>query len=573
MSVQSKGPVIGIDLGTTNSVVAVLKDGIPVVLKVDGQKTMPSCVGISAEGDIIVGQAARNQIAIAPERTVSSIKRKMGETVEIKLGKISYRPEEISALILKKLKQAAEEALGESVDQAVITVPAYFDDRQRHATMDAGKLAGLEVLRIVNEPTAAALAYGADRSAKETLIVYDLGGGTFDVSLVQVEDRVVEVKASHGDTHLGGDDFDELLMHYMIKQSGLKINLYNNASLRRRLMLIAENTKIRLSSEASVRVLEEYIFENKHLDVKIQRPDYEALIEAHLERSMQSVSKSLSDANMLPSAIDRILLVGGSSRTPRVFEKLKGLFRKEPRFEIDPDLIVAMGAAVQGGLVTGQETQTLLVDITSQAFGIESLGTVAGQFCTDVFCPIIEKGSPIPFQKSSPFYTIRDGQKAVEVRVFQGEGEITQNCRFIGDFKIQGLDSNAPEGSMIVVHMELDSNGILAVKAVEEHTGLSKQVEMRLPKEEVALDLAASREKLGLALSDSSFTASVKTEAVPESQPQAQSLMERLRVVMETCADSDKEECREILSQLEASGGELQEELLARAEDFLYFIE
>jgi len=572
----SNGPVVGIDLGTTNSVIAVLKDGLPVVLEVDGEKTMPSVVGLAPDGEIIVGRPARNQISVAPERTISSIKRKMGESVEVALGDQKYRPEEISAMILRRLKKSAEEALGEPVTKAVITVPAFFDDHQRHATLNAGKLAGLEVLRIINEPTAAALAYGADRAKRETLIVYDLGGGTFDVSLVQVEDGVVEVKASHGDTHLGGDDFDEALMYHLVKKSGLDIDPDKDPSLRRRLTLIAEEAKIRLSTEATTIVKEEYLAGNKHLDLKIVRDEYENLIRGHIESSMKSVSKSLGDGSMLPGAVDRILLVGGSSRTPLVFERIRALFKKEPHFEIDPDLIVAMGAAIQGGIITGQVTKTVLVDITPHAFGVSVIGDLDGEYCNDIFSPVIEKGSPIPFRKSCRFFTNHEGQEAVEVKVYQGEGQRVGECTFVGDFLADKLDETAPECTPHTVRMELDANGLLTVTVIEEHTGLTHRAEMQVSVERSSINMEASKAKLdahlGMTPSKTTSGESGRTQSA-KGEPRHALLLGRLRRAIDSCEDpDDRVELQALIGHFESSQGE-DAQKLAKAENLLYFLE
>ena len=376
-------PIVGIDLGTTNSEIAVIRDGRPEVIRIDGEAILPSVVGLDPEGRLLVGTPARNQWVLAPERTVRSIKRKMGEDVRVRLGDREYAPQEISAIILGRLKERAEQFLGQPVRKAVITVPAFFNEVQREATREAGELAGLEVVRIINEPTAAALTYDPDAENMERLLVYDLGGGTFDVSIVQVERGVVEVLASHGDTHLGGDDFDQLLLDYVCDEFAKehKIDLRKSLVAKSRVLGAVEEAKKVLSAEAVATIQEEFIAESGgaalHLDLEIERAEYEALIEPLLAKTLTCVDQSLDDARLNAQQIDKVILVGGASRTPLVHRLLERRLGRELHTEVDPDLCVAMGAAVQGGLINGIDVGPVLVDITPHTLGIPALGELA----------------------------------------------------------------------------------------------------------------------------------------------------------------------------------------------------
>ena len=471
--------VVGIDLGTTNSSIAVVKDGGVTVIPVEGQPSMPSAVGLDPAGRLVIGRAAKNQSVSAPENTLLSIKRLMGTDQTVQLGGKSYRPEEISALILGELKRAAEAHLGRPVTHAVITVPAFFNERQRQATQDAGSLAGLEVLRIINEPTAAALAYGAGSSGnleRETLLVFDLGGGTFDVSLVSVENGVVEVRASHGDTHLGGDDFDLLLAaegekRFLEKHPGATLP----ATTRLRLKAAMELAKIQLSDAPYSAVREEYLTEAGHLDTELARSDYESLIEPLLEKTLDCLQRSLSDAGVTAAQVDKVMLVGGATRTPFIHALLADRLGKEPRHEINPDLIVAMGAAIQGAALAGQPAPAILIDITAHTYSIQAImtdenkgwGTVLG--CV----PIVRRGTPLPVRKSESFSTIKDNQKGIDVTVFQGEDILPEGNLEIGKFKFDGLAA-VPSGNSVLVEFQIDLNGLLKVTATEKHTGLAK---------------------------------------------------------------------------------------------------
>jgi molecular chaperone DnaK len=468
--------IVGIDLGTTNSELAVIQDGQIKVVPIHGHPIMPSCVGIDAAGKLIVGQTARNQLIAAPDHTILSIKRKMGEDVKIKLGEQEFSPEEISSFILRELKQEGERELGQPIKKAVITVPAFFNERQRKATQVAGELAGLEVVRIINEPTAAALAYGAGVTEGETMLVYDLGGGTFDVSVVVVEQGVVEVKSSHGDTRLGGDDFDQLLVDHAVLEFKRQHNveLHSDPKALRRLKVVLERAKCTLSDEPAVSIREEYLDGLNHLEMELLRHDYEALILPLLERTLTCCHQSLTDAKLGPKDIHKVMLVGGATRTPLVQTLLKERMRLDPRFEINPDLIVAMGASVQAGVIAGEKRHSILVDITPHTWNTTALVMRRGY--EEIGCiPIIPRNTPLPASKSEMVCTLYDDQKEAKVEVYQGESLVPAENLFIGDFMVEGL-SPVPAGNPIIIHFDLDLNGMLKVTATEKVTGMAKSV-------------------------------------------------------------------------------------------------
>ena len=477
---MTDSPVVGIDLGTTNSEVAYLVDGQPHVIEEDGDRgVVPSCVGLDPQGRVLVGTEARNQHAAAPERTVRSIKRRMGTDERVRLGDQEYAPQEISAFILKALRERAERYLGQSVTRAVITVPAYFTDAQRQATREAGAIAGLEVARIVNEPTAAALAYGAQRHERSRLLVYDLGGGTFDVSVVAVEAGVVEVLSSTGDNQLGGDDFDRLLVDRLNAHLAAELGLADpeeDLALQARLQRAAEQAKIALSTEPYAHIDEDHVGtvagRARHLSYELSRTDFETDIEALLERTMASVTSALSDAGMAPRELDRVLLVGGSTRIPRVSELLREHVGDEPHGEVDPDLCIVMGAALQAGMEMGRDVDSVLVDVTPYTFGTSAVDEVDGELRETKFVPLIRRNTRLPARRTEVFHTIHPQQETVEVEVYQGESaDARQNVR-IGTFMFEGL--NARRGAHdegILLTYELDLDGILELHAVERATG------------------------------------------------------------------------------------------------------
>ncbi|MBI3939631.1 MAG: molecular chaperone DnaK [Acidobacteria bacterium] len=489
--------IIGIDLGTTNSVVAVMEGGEPVVVtNPEGGRTTPSVVAITKAGERLVGQVAKRQAVTNSENTIFSIKRFMGrkysevseemkmvpyKVIEtsntdagVRVGDKTYSPPEISAMILQKMKSAAEEHLGEKITQAVITVPAYFNDSQRQATKDAGRIAGLEVLRLVNEPTAAALAYGLDKKKDETIAVYDFGGGTFDISILEVGEGVVEVKSTNGDTHLGGDNIDQRLMDWIVdefrKDQG--IDLSKDKMALQRLKEAAEKAKMELSTTLETEINLPFVTADaggpKHLTMKLTRARFEQLVDDILQRSVAPCRQALADAALKPEDIDEVVLVGGSTRIPRVQQIVRELFKKEPHKGVNPDEVVAVGAAIQAGVLRGEVKDLLLLDVTPLSLGIETLGSV--------FTRLIERNTTIPTRKSEIFSTAADNQTSVEVHVLQGERPMAHDNRTLGKFHLVGLPA-APRGvPQIEVTFDIDANGIVNVSAKDLGTGKEQKI-------------------------------------------------------------------------------------------------
>ena len=492
------GKIIGIDLGTTNSCVSVMEGNEPVVIQnAEGGRTTPSVVAFSKDGERLVGAPAKRQAITNPDKTVASVKRFMGRmfnevkgeteqvaykvvkgddgTARVQIDDRKYAPQEISAMVLQKMKQTAEEYLGEKVTEAVITVPAYFNDAQRKATQEAGKIAGLEVKRIINEPTAAALAYGLDKKdVDQTIAVYDLGGGTFDISILELGDGVFEVKSTNGDTHLGGDDFDQRIINFLADEfkSSEGVDLRNDAMAMQRLKDAAEKAKIELSSSQKTNINLPFITATqegpKHLNIDLSRSKFEQLVDDLVKRSITPCEKALKDAGMSKSEIDQVILVGGSTRIPRIVEAVKEFFGKDPSKGVNPDEVVAVGAAIQGGVLSGDVEDVVLLDVTPLTLGIETLG--------GVMTPLIEANSTIPTSKSQTFSTAADNQSSVEIHVLQGERAQAANNRTLGRFHLDGIPP-APRGMpQIEVTFDLDANGVINIVAKDKGTGKEQTI-------------------------------------------------------------------------------------------------
>ena len=558
--------IIGIDLGTTNSEVAILSGGKPHVVREDDDAILPSCVGLDEAGDIIVGRQARNQSAVAPERTVLSIKRLMGSDTRVRMGAEEYTPQEISAFILKALKERAARALGRDVHKAVITVPAYFTDAQRQATREAGRIAGLTVVRIINEPTAAALSYESHGQGHRTILVYDLGGGTFDVSVVAIEEGVVEVLASTGDNQLGGDDFDEIVAEHLnthleseLGIEGAREDRPTQARLRR----AAERAKIELSDQPYVRVEEDHIAsvdgEPKHLSCELTRTDFEHDLEELLARTMQSVTTALNDAGVRPSQLDRILMVGGSTRIPRIAQLLAERLGQEAHGEVDPDLCVALGAAVQAGIEMGQDMQSVLVDITPYTFGTSALGELYGRPYAHQFIPLIRRNAKLPATRTEAFFTVTEEQERVRIDVYQGEDPDALKNVEIGTFLFSGLNQQEgahEQGLLFTYHLDLD--GLLKVHAVERATGreIHGVVENAMGRS-TEEDLVASTARVeGLwgedeeAVAGDAGEAPVEKAARLDAPREIQDTLERAAQALDTASDEDQEEMIDLMEDL-----------------------
>lgn len=507
--------IIGIDLGTTNSALAVIQDGAPVLLPIGDAHLLPSVVGIAPNGDVLVGTAARNQWAVAPDRTVRSVKRKMGKAETVDMAGRSYTPQEVSAFILTSIRAAAQDALGEGIRRAVITVPAYFNETQRQATLEAGEIAGLIVERIINEPTASALAYGYGLANDQQLrvLVYDLGGGTFDVSIIELHSGVVDVLATAGDNSLGGDDFDERLAAMIADEFAeahhIDLRDYSHQAWAR-LLRAAEEAKIALSAAPYAEIKLEYIAQDRkgnplHIEREVTRSEFEELIADLLGRTMELVRKALVDAGLRPDEIARVLLVGGSTRIPAVWELITVQMGQEPHIEIDPDAAVALGAAVQAGIIAGEEIDAILVDVTPYSLGIETaqLG-YSGRVHGDLFTPLVRRNTAVPVEKSQVFTTLFPGQQQIHINVYQGENPVASQNVLLGDFMVEDLKPNRPDGlSNVTVNFQLDINGILEVTVVERKSG--KRVSERLKASRQRLspdDIARSQAKLAAAYTE-----------------------------------------------------------------------
>ncbi len=581
------GKAVGIDLGTTNSEVAIVENGQARVLPdSDGDSIMPSCVGLSDTGQLLVGREALRQYAAAPDRTVKSIKRLMGTDQKTRLGDRDFLPQEISAIILRALKQRAETALGETVTQAVITVPAYFTDAQRQATKEAGEIAGLEVLRILNEPTAAALAYDLRSDDTERVLVYDLGGGTFDVSVVEITGEITEVLASHGNNRLGGDDFDRRLQLHLAdlfrKQHG--VDVPDDAPTQARLLRAAEQVKIDLSHHGFATVREAFLGAKGkkalHLETEIGRKDFEELIRPLLEGTLEAIDRALEDANLEPEQLDRILLVGGSTRIPLVQEMVELHLGQAPTDSIQPDLCVALGAALQAGVLAGEAVEAILVDVTPHSLGISTaVNTIMG-LVPGFFSVIIPRNSVVPVSRSEVYTTAFDEQEIVQVEVFQGENERAEENVPLGNLQIEGLPPRPAGGVQVEVHFDFDLSGMLTVTATEKGKGQQGSL---IVNNTTTRRLSAHELNIARAEVEALFEIDEVLEPSPDAIDSSATLdrqleelvIERANAALETLPAEQAQELQDLLSQIErareSGETELLEELREELEDFLYY--
>jgi molecular chaperone DnaK (HSP70) len=574
--------ILGIDLGTTNSEIAIYRDGRPEVLRDDqGRIILPSVVGLTETGELLVGEEARNQFLLYPERTVRSIKRRMGSDAKVRLGEREYTPQEISAIILSRLKEIAQARLGRPIRKAVITVPAYFSDTQRQATREAGEIAGLEVARIINEPTAAALVYEAAQHQGKRILVYDLGGGTFDVSVVRIEQGVVEVISSHGNNHLGGDDFDHKIVEHVLEHLKLKhgVDVADRPQAMARILRSAEDAKKQLSDHPYARIAEEYLAEHSgqpvNLDLELSREEYEDMIAPFIEETLGAIHIALESAGLTSSQVDEILLVGGATRTPLIRRRLVEAFGTQPRGEVDPDLCVAMGAAIQGAAMTGTEVSAVLVDVTPYTFGTSALGELNGELYPYHYVPIIPKNTPIPARMSEVFFTVLDEQTDVDVRIYQGENNDALENIKIGEFRVSGL-SREPAGNPVIVDLALDRNGILQVSAREKKTGLERRITIdnatsRYDREQ----LDEARQRIGALFGDQEQAASVGSGAATDSAVDA--LLARASAKLDETGEEDRTEIIDLIEAIRdaRSSGDsaVLEDVRSQLQDLLFYLE
>jgi molecular chaperone DnaK len=546
--------IVGIDLGTTNSEIALYRNGRPEILADEqGRKILPSVVGLTEAGELLVGEEARNQWLLYPDRTVRSIKRRMGQAATVHMAGREYTPQEISAIILKRLKEIAEARLGHALRKAVITVPAYFSDTQRQATREAGEIAGLEVVRIINEPTAAALVYEAGQHEGKRILVYDLGGGTFDVSVVRIEEGVVEVISSHGNNHLGGDDFDQKIVAHILEHLKIREAVDVSAEPRAmaRILRAAEAAKRHLSDHPFARIEEEYLTEVEgkpvHLSMELARSEYEAMIAPYIEETLQAIHTALRSADLTASQVEKILLVGGATRTPMIRRRLVEVFGHEPRGEVDADLCVALGAAIEGAAIAGAEVSAVLVDVTPYTFGTSALGEFEGEIYPYSYVPIIPRNTPIPVRKSEVFFTVADDQTQVDVRIYQGENaDALQNIK-IGEFRVEGM-SKAPAGNEVVLDLALDRDGILHVAAREKKTGLERRIsiDQAVTRYEAA-ELQQAKERIGSLFGETGAETALEGDAGVDAVIAA--LLEKARAKLDVVGDEDR---RELIDLMEA---------------------
>ncbi|MBO0711087.1 MAG: Hsp70 family protein [Acetobacteraceae bacterium] len=574
--------IVGIDLGTTNSEIAIYRGGRPEILADEqGRTLLPSVVGVTEAGDLLVGEEARNQLLLYPERTVRSIKRKMGQLGTVRMAGVDYAPQEISAIILRRLKEIAERRLGQPVCKAVITVPAYFSDAQRQATREAGEIAGLEVARIINEPTAGALVYEAGQHEGKRILVYDLGGGTFDVSVVRIEQGVVEVISSHGNNRLGGDDFDQKIVDHILEHLtiGQGVHVSDQPRAMARILRAAEDAKKLLSDHPYARIEEEYLSELNgkpvHLSLELTRDDYEQMITPFVEETLEAIHAALKAADMTASQVEAILLVGGATRTPLIRRRLREVFGKAPRGEVDADLSVALGAAIEGAAMTGTEVSAVLVDVTPYTFGTRALGELNGELYPYTYVPIITANTPIPVRKSEVFYTVMDNQSAVDVHIYQGEDPDALRNIELGDFRVEGL-SKASAGNPVVLDLSLDRDGILHVAAREKSTGLERRItiEKAVPRYG-ATDLEQARDRISSLFGQA--TVSADRDDAGSDDGQITALLEQANARLGKASEEDRNDLMGLIqvlndARMTADTADL-ERARARLEDLLFYLD
>jgi molecular chaperone DnaK len=566
-------PIIGIDLGTTFSAVSLVRDGKPEIIPVGDDRIMPSVVGLSPEGQWMVGRAALNQWVLYPDRTVRSIKRKMGSDERVSLNDNVYTPPQVSAMILRALKSAAEQDLNTEVSQAVITVPAYFSDIQRQATIDAGRIAGLEVMRIINEPTAAALAYGLDRSTSEVALVYDLGGGTFDVSLVELSDGVVDVRASHGNTRLGGDDFDERLATWLQQQFEAQhgIDLRGNRQALARIRRAAEQAKIELSKEPFTWVREEYLAQKRsaplHMEVEVSRVQFVSLIDDLLASTLISIDRVLTDAGI--DAPDHVMLVGGSTYIPAIGEIVAEHTGVIPRQDVNPSEAVALGAGIQGAIIAGEPIDAILVDVTPYSLGIAVAELMPfGGMIPDRLKVLIRRNSTIPATQREVFHTLYPGQTAAQIEVYQGDNPIASENALLGEFLFENLQPERPgEPASVTIQFDINVSGVLKVTAVDRGSSRESGIIVQASRQQLShADIQTAR----LALPEVSPMSDLPADLLRETEV----LLARANTVLERTGDPDLEDCiNAVLENLEAGAGETLRVALDDLTDVLYDLE
>ena len=608
---QRESPIIGIDLGTTNSVVAAYMNGKVQVIEEDGDPILPSIVAMTMDGKLIVGKTAKNQLAAFPDRTIASIKRRMGQAVKVTMADQEFTPQEISAMILRRLRQRAEQSLGQEVTRAVITVPAFFDENQRQATREAGQLAGLSVERIINEPTAASLVYHAGTPERRHLVVYDLGGGTFDVSIVRIEAGVVEVLSSKGDTQLGGDDFDQLLTKYVSDafMSKYNIDLMSQSTTRWRLIQACERAKCELSFVSTVRISEEFIatVDEKplNLDMEVSRHEYETLIATLVENTIRCVNEAIRDSGISLNQIDELILVGGSTRTPIVQNRLRDEFHRDPMWSVNPDLAVALGAATQAAMQQGYDVGPVLIDVATHTLGVEALS--GGPYAPElVFVPILHRNAPLPAKYEDVFKTMTLDQESVDIGVHQGESSQLSRNRLIGRFHLDGLNESDKSDGEILVRFELTLDGTLKVTAIERLTGKSKALKIDNALSQMGeLDSQASEERLESLFTDSTEFQRFETvdqqgdydeseddvaavsfnsvtpgthriDAASQTQSKLKQLIAKAKTIRKTAATedaSDIDRLVDLLEDAELNGGyEMIPGLEAELDDLLFYL-